>query len=208
MSRRRAPRWEQHGATFAVPDAIPRRTLKKGHTGPSFYGVPVRSKRICFVLDRSGSMDAVDPRSKTKATRFEVAAAEVLKTTSKLKDAARVNVVFFDTNVSSWRKSLASLSPGARGDLKKHLGAQTPRGETNLYGGLERAFEEKDVDTILVLSDGVPSEGTYTDNQNILYAVWRMNLTRRVTIHTVAVGRNSKLLKQLAEYHGGTYVRR
>ena len=137
IAARRAP---ARAGTLQRPprrDSIVNRQ-KPGRTPGSFYGVPVRSKRICFVLDRSGSMDAVDPRSKTKATRFEVAAAEVLKTTSKLKDAARVNVVFFDTNVSSWR----------------------------------------------------------------------MNLTRRVTIHTVAVGRNSKLLKQLAEYHGGTYVRR
>ena len=56
-------------------------------------------------------MDAVDPRSKTEATRLEVAKAELLKAVEKLKNSAKVNVVFFGTDVGSFRKSLATLLP-------------------------------------------------------------------------------------------------
>jgi hypothetical protein len=81
-------------------------------------------------------------------------------------------------------------------------------GGTNLYDGLELALLTKDVDTIYLLSDGSPGSGKFVQHADILREVRRINRTRRVAIHCVAVGFDSKLMKDIAAQNGGQYVRR
>ena len=95
-----------------------------------------------------------------------------------------------------------------RDKLQAYLQALRPMGGTNLYDGLELALLMEDVDTIFVLSDGAPGAGKYTTTKDILAAVERLNQTRRVLIHSIAVGMNSELLRKLAQENGGQYVQR
>ena len=81
-------------------------------------------------------------------------------------------------------------------------------GGTNLYDGLALALADEEVDTIFLLSDGVPGVGTYVAKDDILRAVKRLNQTKRVAIHAVSIGRDSALMRELAEENGGKYVRR
>ncbi len=76
----------------------------------------------------------------------------------------------------------------------------------NLYDDLEQALLDPEVDTLLLLSDGVPGAGRYTSTGDILRAIRRVNQTRRVVIHCVSLGRDSDLLRRLAAENGGTYV--
>ena len=78
-------------------------------------------------------------------------------------------------------------------------------GGTNLYGALEYAFEDPDIDTIFVLSDGEPSVGDLIDPQSIRDAVVEMNATRGVVIHTIAIGGSLDVLEWLAEDSSGRY---
>jgi len=66
----------------------------------------------------------------------------------------------------------------------------------------------EDVDTIFLLSDGVPGLGKFVTTPDILRAVRRENQIRRIMIHCVAIGTESELLRQLAAENGGRYVRR
>ena len=66
----------------------------------------------------------------------------------------------------------------------------------------------KGVDTVFLLSDGVPGSGKYVATKDILRAVRRLNQTRRIAIHGIAIGQDSDLLKSLAIENGGKYVRR
>jgi len=201
--------WGEKGAGFAVPAEVPQRKAVTGGTVATFHGVPLRSERVCFVLDRSESMEAIDARSKgQRRTRLEASVAELLQALSRLRDEARVNVVFFGTDVEPWRKSLVPLGASNRAALAKHLQGQAPRGATNLYDALDLALLDPSVDTILLLSDGAPSAGRYIEGDEILRAVRRRNQTRRVAIHTVSVGTDSRLLRDLAAQNGGTYARR
>jgi hypothetical protein len=184
------------------------RKERPGGTVASFYGVPIHSDRVCFVLDRSSSMEAVDPRSKGKRTRLQAAAAELLAGVGRLKPNARVNVVFFDTAVVSWKKSLVPLTSANRAALKKHVEAQKPGTRTNLYDALALALGYKSVDTVFLLSDGMPNEGQYQHPDDILLALRHLNQTRRIAIHTVAIGTDSQLLRRMASGNSGVYVRR
>jgi hypothetical protein len=70
------------------------------------------------------------------------------------------------------------------------------------------ALGYKSVDTVFLLSDGMPNEGRYEHPDNILLALRQLNQTRRIAIHTVAIGTDSQLLRRIASGNSGVYVRR
>ena len=119
-----------------------------------------------------------------------------------------VNVDFFHTTHRGWKDRLTKLTKGSRKNLISHLEKQNPTGGTNIYDPLEAALTDDHVDTILLLSDGVPGSGKYVATEDILRGVRRLNQTRRIAIHCVSLGMDSALLKRLAAENGGRYVRR
>ena len=205
--------WKEHGPGFEVPADVP--TLPEQHAGGTqagFYGIPVKSDRVVFVLDQSGSMSApgAPPTAEDKEgrNRLDVAVREVLGAVAKLKNRARINVILFHTTIHPWKPTLQPLSGGNRAALASHLETKKPTGGTNLYDGLEMALQTKDVDTIFLLSDGVPGSGKFVSTPDILRAVRRENQTRRIAIHCVSIGMDSDLLRKLAQENGGRYARR
>ncbi|MDF1700738.1 MAG: HEAT repeat domain-containing protein, partial [Planctomycetota bacterium] len=207
--------WSQNEKGFEVPADIP--TLPEQHVGGTqagFYGIPVKSERIVFVIDQSGSMSAAgmrrdeDDASTKSSNRLDLAVREVLGAIAKLKNRARVNVILFHTTIHPWKPTMQRLSSGNRAALERHLTSKKPTGGTNLYDGLEMALLTKDVDTVFLLSDGAPGSGKYVATPDILRAVRRENQTRRIAIHCVSIGMDSELMKRLARENGGRYARR
>ena len=207
--------WAEHEEGFEVPEAVP--TLPEEHAGGTqagFYGIPVKSDRIVFVIDQSGSMSAAGMSKRDEEdedaprNRLDVAVREVLGAVAKLKNRARVNVVLFHTTIHPWKDTMQRLSGGNRKALERHLTSKKPTGGTNLYDGLELALRMPDVDTIFLLSDGAPGSGKYVATPDILRAVRRENQTRRIAIHCVSIGMDSELMKRLARENGGRYVRK
>ena len=206
--------WGKTEATFQVPKHAPE--MPADHAGPTqagFYGIPIRSRRVVFVIDQSGSMSAPGDAGSSSdedddLNRLEVAVREVMRAVERLEDKARVNVILFQSTIHPWQEDLARLSRKNRSALRRHLEKQTPTGGTNLYDALEQALQTKDVDTVFLLSDGVPGAGKHIATPDILRAVRRLNQTRKVAIHCVSIGVDSDLLRRLAKAHGGRYVRR
>ena len=205
--------WKEHGEGFEVPDEVP--TLPPASRGTGFYGVPVESDRIIFVLDQSGSMDSSmagllggDKKPDDAKTDFERAVEETLSVVKSLDAEARVNVILFETTIHPWQKRLVKMTKSAKAALERYLRAKHPTGTTNLYDALEMALQTKDVDTIYLLSDGSPSCGKYVEAEDILAEVEKLNRTRRIAIHCIALGFDTGLLQALADRNGGSYVRR
>jgi hypothetical protein len=73
---------------------------------------------------------------------------------------------------------------------------------------MEQAFADPDVDTIFLLSDGSPSSGPITDVQELADTIQHWNRSRKVIIHTIAIGNDSPFLERLAKESGGLYKRR
>jgi len=199
--------WAEHGRGFKVPKEIPqKRKQRPGGTVASFYGLPLDTDRVVFVIDQSGSMSATDPR--TKVTRLNTSIGETLAAVGRLNPRDRINVIFFESTVHTWKKKLVPLNAANRASLKTYLASRRPTGGTNLYDGVELALNHSDVDTIFLLSDGAPGTGKFTSTPDILRGVGRLNQTRRIAIHCISVGADSDLLKKLAAANGGKYVRR
>lgn len=201
--------WHERGADFVLPAKVPeRKAAPQGErrTVAAFYGVPVDSDRVAFVLDVSSSMGG-GPFGQGR-TELERAVKETLQVVKALPGHAKVNVIVFESEIRVWKKGLTTLSAGARKALEGFLAAQKPNGSTNLYDALEAALRLKGVETIYLLSDGDPTTGKFTGEEEILEAVQQLNRDKRAAIHCVALGGGSRLLRRLSEATMGTYVQR
>ena len=203
--------WAKNSEGFVLPPPAPlqqteeQKKNEKGRTTAEFYGIPVHSHRVVYVLDVSGSMNK---QFGTGSTRIQVA-RESLKTALKKTDKrSLVNIIFFDSVVRSYAKK--SVPIGRKGELDKllaYVDKAKPLGGTNLHGALVAALKDPRVDTIFLLSDGDPSTGDITDIQALGNDILRRNRARRVRIHCIAVGLESPLLRRLSDATDGRYVK-
>ncbi len=211
--------WAKEGAGF-VPinptelaklelEAEERRLRQVSQTA-EFFGIKIESHRVIFIIDVSGSMmETLRPEyvGKQGAVRIDVAKRELRRAVEGLDPKALFNIIQFSSGMDSWRKEgIAKVDPGTRGDAVQYVERLGAGGGTNIYGALQLAFQDPDVDTIVFLSDGEPSVGDITDAGAIRDAVREWNDTRGVKIDTVAIGGSLQLMRWLAEDHGGRYV--
>ena len=212
--------WQAEGRTFQLPTPAEVQAIEKeraerrdeGASVGSFYGLPVFSQRVCFVLDTSGSMETealVPGRSQSDKggpTRLAVAKKQLSELLARIPEGDRCNMIFFDSDVRAWKDQVEALDEWTRAEALSFVRIQKPAGATNLFDAVELAFEDELVDTIYVLSDGSPNVGRITDLQAIRGEIERINSVRDVRIHCISVGQRSSLLRNLAEDSGGEYV--
>jgi len=90
-----------------------------------------------------------------EGTRIEILKLELAYVVNKLlSDDAKFNIIIYSTDVKSWRKSLTPATKENRESAIEFVKAMQPSGKTNIYGALEEAFKDKEVDTIYFLTDG------------------------------------------------------
>ena len=148
-------------------------------TGPHYYGFPVRSSRVIFVLDISRSMGWNE--------RLDSAKAELIQVLESLPATTRFNLVVFSDRAYTWNHRLTEATAVRVRRAVAFIRQQRPLSGTNTYEALVRAFEDPDADTVFFLSDGQPSVGRVIDPQVILGRVRDWNRLRRVRIHGVAL---------------------
>lgn len=198
--------WRKNKEGFALPhpDSIKGGGSTTGGNTISYYDIPLVSSRIAFVVDHSGSMKS-HVGTDRKRTRLDAAKEQLRQVVKALPKTHKVNLILFETGVTSVWKEITRLSSGNRKELLKEVDRIPYAGSTNTFGGLELAFQDPEVDTIYLLTDGQPSAGKAIDAADILEAVQRMNRVRQIVIHCISVGRESTLLRDLAALTGGTY---
>ncbi|MGH7150570.1 MAG: hypothetical protein ACREIU_07725, partial [Planctomycetota bacterium] len=198
-------------------------------TASRYFGREVRSDRVVFVMDFSGSMRRTtgtlehdrgegkrDPRA-----RIDVARREFAAYLRPLEESHRFNVVVFAVG------SLAAfdeLAP-ATAENKRRAAAfveQVPvSGSTDLFSGILRGLRcggldagsrfGTGADTVFLLTDGVPTAGAVTDPGDIVRLVTKMNEGSGLTLNVVDLGVRhgafQKHLRSLAGANGGEYIR-
>lgn len=187
------------------------RLQRRTGTPPQFFGVRIRSERVIFVVDVSGSMTAeVAGRyvGKRGATRIDVAKKELRECIEALPSGALFNVLAFSTGIQAWLKNgIALRAKQSKEDALQFVDRLGAAGATNLYDTLKMAFEDRDVDTLVILSDGEPTNGAVIDPFRIREDVAYWNRHRGIEIHAVSIGGNLEVLEGIAADAGGTYVR-
>ena len=179
----------------------------------AFFNLPIRSKRLAFVFDLSGSMrDAAD----AARTKMELLRDEFQKALGALEED-----IVFDLYVyrypskpyppKPWlTRALGKQLPSTKANAAKAirwLSKEEPLGWGAFYEPLTALFAE-DVDTVILLSDGRPSRGIYDRDFRILQEFPRANRFRRMAVHTILVGTKGadrKFMQALAAATGGRF---
>jgi Ca-activated chloride channel family protein len=167
------------------PDTRARRTLRVEVVAPDAAPhAPRPALDLGLALDRSGSMAG--------GQKFSLALEAAERALRTLSPRDRVTIVTFDDEVEVAVPPMAA-TPRAVEDAVRVLSDLGPRGNTNLFGGWQRACVELlrggapgAMARVLVLSDGLANQGV-TEPGGIVAAVADM-LARGVRTSTLGVG--------------------
>jgi hypothetical protein len=151
-----------------------------------FAGITLTGRRVLFLVDKSGSMDLVDEKTKapTKWTDVRNTVARLMRS---LPDLEKYQVIVFAEQAAflfdgeqGW---LNFDAPSSVDRVLNGLAKITPKGGTNMYAALQLAFRlrAQGMDTIYLLSDGLPNlgEGVHPQTLNTLKELERNDLLAR-----------------------------
>lgn len=198
--------WRERQSGFALPhaDSVRTSTGSGGGTTSAYYDIPLVSTKIAFLVDHSGSMRAQIGTDK-KFNRLEAAKRQLTQVLESLPASHMCNLIPYETQVRPIWKELRKLDGENRKDILKRVERLQPAGGTNIFDSLQIAFDDPEVDTIYLLTDGQPSAGRLTDPADILAEVRRWYRSRQIVVHCIALGLESPLLKEIAEITDGVY---
>lgn len=201
--------WAREGDGFTVPASPKQKARDKARdkapqTVASYWNIPVRSERVAFVVDVSGSMN--QPFGTGGSTRLDEAKRQLVRVFGMLPPKAKANVITFATGTDAWASGLQTIDDKQKKAIEPWAMALTTKGATNVHAGLLRAFADPEVDTIFLLTDGQPSTGEIVAPDALARAVQQWNLGRGIRIHTIAIGGKSDFLERLARDSGGEHT--
>jgi hypothetical protein len=187
---------------------------KEKRKAPKFFGQEVMSKKIMFVIDRSGSMQARDPVLKKdeggglrpadpnhkpgpedpwggdtslplERARIERVKKELCKCIAGMDPKTKFNVIYFSSSMAIWQNKLVYANTKNKNSAIKWVSGLGPMGATHTDDALKKAFEDEEFDTLFLLSDGQPfRNGQMVPVNPILEWVRNANRQRKVKIFT------------------------
>lgn len=224
--------WERNGEAFLAGTYKPEPAERaQGPGGTTFYGLPVNSRHVVFVIDRSGSMagpakwkpedvasgDAPGIPKPKGDRKIDIAKYELKKVLAMLPEGTEFNIVFFGTMPETFSDRMVVLTKDARRRANEYVDSIEIGGSTNVSGALDKGMGglveklgKSGVDTVYLLTDGMPTSGI-TDPKELLEHVAGANRLRKIAIHTIAIepsNDSERLMKQLARENGGSYAKR
>ncbi len=215
--------WSMHGRDFVSPRApLPANSAKPIPGGAAnasratsgmrseaqFYGIPIVSDRVVFVIDHSGSMREPGPDGRSKIDGARAALAQVL---NALPDGTEFGIIAFSDEPHVESAPLRKRSSASVAAAMESLSSIRAEGSTNLYDSLVKAIDVDGADTVVLLTDGEPSSGAVRLYPRIKACLQSKNRLRRVAISTIGLGTSpasNRFLRDLARLTGGDFVER
>ena len=145
---------------------------------------------------------------------------ELIRVLKMLQKTVKFNIIAFSDEIKSFsKKGLTKATAANRKKAIAWVEKLTANGLTHTDDALKEAFKDKEVDTIILLSDGAPTHvggegraewGGHRDSMSIINAIFEWlkneNKFRKVTIHTLGfVGANFEFMEKLARENNGKF---
>jgi len=185
--------------------------------GARFSGIPIESDQVLFLLDASGSMRQPKPDDPGGANRWQIAVRELERCLRALRPGTRFNVVLFAEELAAFSKVPIEHDEEAVVRAMAFVRSKQPSGGTDLISALEVVFATEsnpifersstfEPDTVVLLSDGIPSRGAVLAPEQILFEITESNRSNRIAIHTISASGapNSFLSAISSANHGET----
>jgi hypothetical protein len=172
----------------------------------SFGGLALLSSRICFAIDFSGSMWTPMPDGRLPK---ELVDARLRATLESLPASTHFNIVVFTNEVIPWRPKLVPAQPFQVRSAIADFERCQERGRGNFFDAAVFALDDPEVDTLLTLSDGVPTGGFHSHLDRVIPLLLERNRFRRVAFDTVLVDAPSAAERRwrvLSDRSGGRLV--
>lgn len=206
-----------------------------GGTVADYFGIPIYSNAVMFSIDFSGSMkdpvkivvarkkkqgsvDTVEEEESDSKRKIDHAFDELERALATFQREQKFGVVMMSTEAAKTRKTrmigprlLPALPSNALKGLNHVRGTWEKlelikRGRGDMWTTMVEAAAVPEVDTIFILSDGRPTDGAFTVEENVVREWARFNRFRRIMIHTLHIGESRggrDLMRDLAESTGG-----
>ena len=244
--------WDENKAKFEGKESVKVGARPSNPAqDPTLYGLPIKSDRVLFIIDISGSMKdptkndndkppptgAITPKDGEKPVeppeqlmsgpKIDVAKHELKKAIEKLPKTAKFSMIAYNHATLVWKDVPVDASPANKEDAYKWIRDFKPSGSTFTDGALrtafriaglgaiDKAYPEVLVDTIVLVSDGAPTDNApdaskLMDHNIILQHVREWNAQKRVVIHCIAVDmtHGNDFMQKLAAENGGHFVDR
>lgn len=167
----------------------------------SFAGLPIRSERVTFLIDLSGSIwqKRADGR-----TRKEVVDDELRKALESLPATTRFNVIPYTSVPVPWQKSLVAADKKNVAKALEWFIARTDTGTGDVWSALMLALSDPEVDTLVVLSDGAPSGGRRWNLGLMRELFGEHNRFRRVELDAVLADASGRLAREWEQMCAGS----
>ncbi|MCE9592920.1 MAG: hypothetical protein K8S98_01900 [Planctomycetes bacterium] len=157
----------------------------------TFAGLAVRSRRVAFLVDLSGSM--WEPREDGK-TRKQAVDVELGAALAKLGPETRFNVIPYTLEPIPWKKTLAPATPQNVREALEFFKGCTQHGKGDFWSAWLAALADPDVDSIVVLTDGAPTGGHRWNLELMRALLAEKNRFRRVALDAILVGASDFLV--------------
>lgn len=208
-------------STTSKEEALTHVYRPKGGTSielPEIFGHEIASKRVIFVIDTSSSMlepfrpdETESGATGTGPTRLEAAKEELIKAVLTLRPDVRFGLIAYNKRVFAFsEKKLLAANDRNKRKAIEFIKSWKPDSTTNTGEAMLSALEVPDVDTIVLLSDGSPTNpetGKLVPVDPIIDAIFASNRFKKVTIHTLGFdGAKVSFMRALADGSGGTYA--
>lgn len=179
-----------------------------GESRRTFYGLPIRGKRVLFILDRSGSM---------AGPGFEKLRDQLASALDSARKQSKFDIVLFSSFTIRWRNAWTPITNGSIAAARKFVGGSSISGGTDVLCGIGEAFGRRvngslrrgaprRPDQLILITDG--GDGSDRTPYEIVRRVREYNLDLRTRIDVVRLspmGPNfmTPYLRRIAEENGG-----
>lgn len=181
-------------------------TAPLGETNVALAGLPMLSDRVTFLIDLSGSM--WDTQHGTK-TRKQLVDDKLRACLEALPGDAQFNVIPYTRAPNAWEKRLVRATRENVARAADWFERCHQHGPGNVFDAAVLALEDPEVDTLVILTDGVPTGGRRWNLGLMVELLVERNRYRQVAFDSILVEApkgNRKLWADLAARTGGRSI--